>query len=205
MSNSNRVILAFLQNQWFRNPARIQQIINDTTARETDRTPESIREWYIKTFLFFGCLTGRRLKKHLGEELCDLIIWEETSKEIGNTASSCFAPDYSHICEVINRHHPAIILMFGRIASNALLCVNYDCIKLACCHPAARGAYVCSELDILGDKLRELLGYFAGWRDGSDSLPSLLHTQRVAFACGTITGLVVGMALGMILGGLIGP
>lgn len=105
-------IVAFLQNQWFNNPERVRQIFL--------RQPEA-REFYIAAFLFMGCLTGRRLQKVFGEQLCEQIIWEEQSPQIGGKASSKFPADACHIRRVIAKHKPDIILAFGQSAKDALL------------------------------------------------------------------------------------
>lgn len=104
-------ILAFLQNQWFRDPEGIKEIF----AAHPER-----RERYIAAYLFMGCLTGRRLKSAFGEELCDRIVWEEISSEIGGHASSKFPPDPEHIERVIRKHEPDVIICFGKLASDGL-------------------------------------------------------------------------------------
>lgn len=81
------VILAILQNQWFRNPAKAREIY--------ERNPE-LRNKLIAGFLFSGCLTGRRLQSAFGD-LCDSIIWEESSPEIGGFSVSKFTHDPEHI------------------------------------------------------------------------------------------------------------
>jgi hypothetical protein len=101
------VILAFLQNQWFRDPEGIEQMFKEKPER---------RNRYIQAFLFMGCLTGRRLKDALGEQLCDDIIWEEASPKVGGRSSSLFPADLKHICSALITHRPDIVLAFGKIA-----------------------------------------------------------------------------------------
>lgn len=95
-------ILAFLQNQWFKDPEGVKAMFAEHPER---------RERYIEAFLFMGCLTGRRLKSALGEELCNQIVWEEISPEIGGHASSKFPPDLAHI---IGKHKPDVVIRVWR-------------------------------------------------------------------------------------------
>lgn len=104
-------IVAFLQNQWFKDPEGIKAMFAEHPER---------RERYIEAFLFMGCLTGRRLKSAFGEELCDRIVWEEISPEIGSHASSKFPPDPEHIEAVIRKHQPDVVVCFGKLASDGL-------------------------------------------------------------------------------------
>lgn len=136
-------IVAFLQNQWFKNPEKIKKIIERTTRdRAETMTASEVREFYIKTFLFWGCLTGRRLCVAFGKELCDRIVWEECSKEIGGKSSAAFPADLVHMQSVVDNHKPDIVLAFGGIASNAAirLCVEKPTDWRVICgpHPAAR-------------------------------------------------------------------
>jgi hypothetical protein len=77
-------IVAFLQNMWVRNPESARRILK--------RAPQ-VRERLIAYSLFAGCLTGRRLKAALGEELCQSIVWEEASPVIADNAKDYHPPD----------------------------------------------------------------------------------------------------------------
>lgn len=103
-------ILAFLQNQWFKNPDK---------AREVYARNPHLRNQLIKRFLFAGCLTGRRLQEALSD-LCDTIIWEETSKEVGGYSASKFAADLDHMHDAIITHKPDVVLCFGKVAHDAM-------------------------------------------------------------------------------------
>jgi hypothetical protein len=103
-------VLAFLQNQWFRNPAKVQHIY--------ERHPE-LRNELIARFLFSGCLTGRRLREALGD-LCDQITWEETSPLLGDRSGSQFPADLTHMQKVISEHRPELIICFGKVAGDAI-------------------------------------------------------------------------------------
>jgi hypothetical protein len=142
----NRKILAILQNQWFKDPKKVKKIIE-----ESDHP--NAREWYIKTFLFWGCLTGRRLKQVFGEELIDEIIFEEASPKIGGQSNSCFPADLDHIQNVIKKHEPTVILAFGKIASNALEIIQPKCRLIIGPHPAARQSSVLKELQFMKQEL----------------------------------------------------
>lgn len=105
-------VLAFLQNQWFKNPEKVRRIY--------ERHPE-MRNDLIRRYLFMGCLTGRRLETAFGEKVCEQIIWEESSAEIGGYAASRFPADPKHIANAIIKHSPEIVFAFGRIASDGVL------------------------------------------------------------------------------------
>lgn len=105
-------IVAILQNQWFKDPEGVKAMMEEHPER---------RERYIEAFLFMGCLTGRRLRSAFGEELCDRIIWEEASPEIGGAANSRFPADARHIAGVILKHRPAVVIALGTIAANGVM------------------------------------------------------------------------------------
>ena len=123
-------IVAFLQNQWFKNPERHRAF--------AEKYPE-LREELIERFLFAGCKTGRVLKEVFGN-MCDDIIWEETSRQIGGHSGAIFPPDYEHINAVCMKHNPDIILAFGKQATEALQ--NRNGFEYLICgpHPANRRA-----------------------------------------------------------------
>lgn len=133
--------LAILQNQWFRDPIRVQAIY--------DRRPE-IRNDLIERFLFNGCVTGRRLLAAFGESLCSDIIWEEASPNVGGFSESKFPADITHIRNAIRKFQPSVILAFGKIATNGVTeaCDAWTYYSvypppiISGPHPAARGADV---------------------------------------------------------------
>jgi len=83
-------VVAFLQNQWFKNPAKIAEIY----ARHD--TPEG-RVKLNARFLFYRSLTGKRLLDAFGRYVCERIIWEEASREVGSISSHCPPADPAHI------------------------------------------------------------------------------------------------------------
>lgn len=149
-------IVAFMQNQWFKNPERVKATIARTIEKEAargTRDAQAVREYYIAAFLFMGCLTVRRLKMALGEDLCDSIIWEEQSPEIGGKSSSVFPPDFVHIRRVLGIHDPSHVVAFGVHAQGALLEIqqrDQSRWKLILApHPAARQENVMERLKLV--------------------------------------------------------
>ncbi len=127
-------IVAFLQNQWFKDPDSIRAMFAENPER---------RERYISAFLFMGCLTGKRLRQVFGEKLCGAIIWEEASSEIGGHSRSLFAANRQHMMSVINKHKPTVILSFGKIASEGVKSLpDVDAAIIYGPHPAARNGAV---------------------------------------------------------------
>lgn len=122
-------IVAFLQNQWFKDPEGVKAMFAEHPER---------RERYIEAFLFMGCLTGRRLKSVFGEDLCDGIIWEEASREVGGKSQSLFAADRQHMMAVIRKHNPTVILCFGKIAAEGVKSLPIEIPVIYGPHPAAR-------------------------------------------------------------------
>lgn len=142
-------ILAFLQNQWFKEPARVAKMY----ARCSDgQHPLDRRASLNKGFLFYKSLTGRRLRAALGPELCNRIIWEEISPQVGAKSSAAFPPDQNHIRAVIEHHKPDVILVFGSIAASATLFMRlldamaHQYTIIVGPHPAARGANLPDQL-----------------------------------------------------------
>lgn len=138
---NNDPIVAFLQNQWFRDPERMKAM------RQRPPWSERPRHEWNATWLFFGCLTGRRLQAAFGEELCDRILWEEVSPEIGGKSSSAFPADKQYITTILDEHRPAVVLAFGKIAGDALSSMlQPDWTLIRGPHPAARHPTVVAEL-----------------------------------------------------------
>ena len=145
-------VMAFLQNQWFRDP--------EAARRTFERNPEQ-RERLIHAFLFMGCLTGQRLRAAFGD-LCEEIVWEEVSTNVGGHSSTAFPADLVHIRAAIAKHDPDIILGFGKIACDAL--GGEDCIPksprqrtlILGVHPAARHGAM-QRLHTMAKELRDSL------------------------------------------------
>lgn len=130
-------VLCILQNQWFKDPEAVKKIF--------DRWPHK-RNYLIASYLFMGCLTGRRLRSAFGEELCDEIIWEEASPQVGGVSSSRFPADPKHIADAIIKHQPSIVIALGSIASSGVMAAMSRIVQderfqfqlITGPHPAAR-------------------------------------------------------------------
>jgi hypothetical protein len=109
-------ILAILQNQWFKDPAAVQQIYHRHPERRND---------LIARFLFMGCLTGKRLQQAFGP-LIDRIVWEEASPRVGGHSGSVFDADPVHLAAAIAKHQPQLILCFGRVAGDGIRAMQID-------------------------------------------------------------------------------
>lgn len=161
------VVVAFLQNMWFKDPERAKKILALYEKREPLGDG---RQRFIRNFLFFGCLTGKRLDEAFepvfGDEWRWLVTWEETSLEIGGYSSSVFPPDPGHIRGVLNRYQPDFVLAFGSIAQHGLtLAGGTAAITINLPHPAARYRTVKADLAAGAIQLRDRL---ALWRSLSE-------------------------------------
>jgi hypothetical protein len=148
-------VVAFLQNMWFKDPARME--------RQLATTFKGDREKFIRTWLFWSCLTGKRLRQAFGEELCDEIVWEEASPKMGGHSSSAFPADPIHIGGVIRRHNPDVVMAFGKIAVSGVVSLvqNLGALEpgwtlIAGPHPAARGNEVLGQLATMANQLRSM-------------------------------------------------
>lgn len=146
-------VVAFLQNQWFKNPAAARS----TYEKWTRSRPRHELNAY---FLFAGCKTGRILRNAFGN-LCNDIIWEEASPKIGGQSGASFKPDPKHIANVIREHKPDVILTFGKPAREGLAQSAHGCDLPShvyrLCHPAARGAGALDELKRFFPTLQSLI------------------------------------------------
>ncbi len=148
------VVVAFMQNMWVRNPEKVKAMIA--------RHGEDFRRRFIAYSLFRGCLTGRRLKAAFGV-LCDDIVWEESTREIGGTANSYFPANLDHMIDVARTYKPRIVVTFGAAAWNAVCDVQEksscldDCQFVRAMHPAARHPDIMGNLNEAADQLRRLV------------------------------------------------
>lgn len=149
-------VIAFLQNMWVRDPERVK--------RDIARHGEECRLRYIEYCLFAGCLTGRRLEKAFGQEICSEILWEESTREIAGDPKTIFPPQPEHIRAVIVEHKPTVILAFGKIASDAVFKElsggfqeSLDVMFIAAPHPAARQPDTIAKLNAAAEKLRKTI------------------------------------------------
>lgn len=98
------VILAFLQNPWFK---------KGTQQRHIDMYRDD-PDFHRKVLSMSA--TGRALEKAFGEELYDHIIWDNASPKHGDVRTAAFPPDSVYMAFRIAQHNPQIILLFGRQA-----------------------------------------------------------------------------------------
>lgn len=156
------IILAFLQNMWVRNPERVKAMIARETAESGEQEGEELRRRLMTYALFAGCVTGRRLRAAFGQDLCDDIIWEETTREIAGDPKTIFPADYEHIRNALSVHNPSVILTFGRIAHDAVLTVILKDAVLSALplisspHPAARQPDTIMKLRDSATRLKQL-------------------------------------------------
>ncbi len=160
-----KTIVAFLQNSWYRKPETARRILARYEKNGDDRSD------FVRDFLFLncenggGCTTGKNLLKAFGDELCDLIIWEEISPEIGGKSSAKFPPDSAHIRRVLEKWKPGLVVCFGQVAGEGL----WDALRslpaddyaigntLYAPHPAARHATVMANLKDTAAQVRAWL------------------------------------------------
>jgi len=141
-------VLAFLQNMWVRDPARVRALI--------ERYGESYRRRLIAYALFAGCASGRNLKTAFGEELCRLITWEEASREVTGHPGARPRADPVHIAASLKEHEPDIVICFGRIAGDAVAPLWTGKLILAP-HPAARQPDTMARLRHAATELQKML------------------------------------------------
>mgnify|MGYP002132257287 CR=1 FL=1 len=159
-------VLAIMQNQWFKDPARVAAIFS--------RHPSaSFRRRFIKHSLFQGCKSGNVLMSVFGDMLDDW-IFEEASPQVGGHSASSFPADLDHITTVIGDVKPDIIVTFGKTAREAIELIRVSVAVLgvtamvpiplvnwchiAAPHPAARSA---DALQRLREAKREIEGIIA--------------------------------------------
>lgn len=137
--------LAFLQNQWVRNPERVERMIQ--------LKGERYRQLFIRYALFAGCLTGRRIKAAFGDDI-DAIAWDETSPEIGGKASSRFPADLEHMRRQVEHYQPKLLLAFGVPARDAVKALDCGLPVVYGPHPASRQADVVLRLREMAEQYR---------------------------------------------------
>jgi hypothetical protein len=145
--------VAFLQNQWFRNPESARRII--------DHHGDRGRRFLIEFALFRGCLTGRRILQAFNGK--PDVRWEEASTEITGQASACPPADLAHMRRVLEEERPRIVMAFGRVACDAFRAIAAESgstpeYALICGpHPAARQPSVMWELEMMAKEYRQRL------------------------------------------------
>jgi len=149
-------ILAFMQNQWLKDPERHKRTMQRYIDRGKPELAEDLRRRMIHYALFAGCRTGQILKKFLGDDVCSKIIWDEASKEVGGHSSSCFKADHDHMRSRIDEEKPGIVIAFGKIAGDALDKLSpTEVYRIIMPHPTGRAKNTLAGYP----KLRRVLDY----------------------------------------------
>ena len=141
-------VVAFMQNMWVRNPAKVRESIERMHWMKRDE----YRLRLIRYCLFAGCVSGRRLKAAFGG-LCDEIIWEEATNEIADNPRVVLPPVPRHIECVLDHFNPDVVITFGRVASDAVAKI-WPAKLIRCCHPAARQPDTTAKLLAAAGELR---------------------------------------------------
>jgi len=144
-------IVAFLQNMWVK-PRQVKTVSKWPPLSEE-------RERMIEYALFAGCLTGRRLKAALGEDVCNLIVWQEANPTIADNPKTYYPPDREHIRAVLEHHKPDMVICFTKAGEAAIREALPPWLKFfPCVHPAARGADTVKQLAELKTGLQDFAG-----------------------------------------------
>jgi len=155
---ADKIILCFMQNMWVKKPKKMYKILKEK--------PNDWNMW-CKTLLFAGCTSGRRLKQAFGD-VVNLMIWDETTKEICDNPRTVPKADLTHISDTIKRIKPDIIITFGKHAEKAVCdmyesgVIYYHSTPLPkhfflCTHPAARQPDTIEKLTRIAQKLNNVL------------------------------------------------
>jgi hypothetical protein len=143
------VALAFLQNMWVKDPARVQAIIAENG--------EEYRRKLTRRLLFAGGLTGRRIRAAFGDELLQHVEFEEASPEIAGDSRRICQPDPDHIRAQLTYHRPQLVITFGRVASDAVAPI-WTGPTLKAPHPAARLPFVVDALKFVARQASVIMG-----------------------------------------------
>lgn len=150
-------VLAFLQNMWVKDPAKVQVSL--------DRWKDTPEFWnrMVASLLFSGCITGRRIKTAFGDDLAFSIIYDECTKEIADNPKVILKPDFEHIANTIKRIKPDVIITFGNHAYKAVTSMYESgaifyhtvptCKIIVSPHPAARQPDTLDKLKAVAEKL----------------------------------------------------
>lgn len=134
---ANCAVFGLLQNQWVRDPSRVEAILS--------RHDATFRRRYLGALLFFGSLTGKRLRAAFGER-CEHIVWENASPVIGARSDAAPSPDLQHVRLALAEVEPQIVLTFGQRAHWAIGRTDWRGPVIAGPHPAARMANIGEQL-----------------------------------------------------------
>ena len=131
------VVLAFLQNPWFR---------KGISQRHVDMYREN-PDFHRRLLAMSN--TGRALIRALGEKLYARIIWDNANPRHGNERSAQFPPDSIHMAHQVALHDPHVVLLFGKqaiagwdvvMSFKDLEGLKIGRVVLRSAHPMARGS-----------------------------------------------------------------
>jgi hypothetical protein len=144
-----KVVIAFLQNTWVKNPEKLSEIYS--------RHDEEFRIRMIKLLLFSGgSITGKRLVNAFGRNICNQIIWEEGSPLITDNPRQFVPPEDEHIKKALEKYQPDLVISFGK-ANEKVIQKLWSGDLLILPHPAARQNGTVARLKSASSKIEEAL------------------------------------------------
>ena len=151
-------ILAILQNTWAKDPDRVHELL----VRNQDRRHEVVARLLFAS----GCMTGRRILTVFGDMLKEHDWTFENASTIV-TGNSGGRPPHNthHICGVINRYRPEVVIAFGSSAQRAIQEIRAAKKGAAfelppvvdCVHPALQKPGWLAQMVMARAKLEEVL------------------------------------------------
>lgn len=150
-----------MQNQWLRNPERHERDLADVLKRRGKAAEVKLWRRMIHYALFAGCRSGQVLMTNLGEDLCNMIVWDESTRVIGSRASDNPPADFEHIRWTLEDVNPDVVITFGRTAGDAIKQIvaedgpPFNTIYAP--HPAARAPADHARLKEACARLKELV------------------------------------------------
>lgn len=151
------MIVAFLQNPWFR-PGTSQMVID--MYRE---------DAGFRRRLLARSMTGRRLM-HAFREMYSDIWWDNVSPQHGDDHREAMTPDQDHVYQVIVMNRPELVLTFGSYARGALSKIWHGPM-MHCRHPNAMGIRQ-EEINQFAAEVTREIDRIRSTRDGKDNVPA---------------------------------
>lgn len=136
-------IVGFLQCRYLRAGLRKHPAFAKPGAMD-NRHPYGKALW---ARMLFTSQTGKVLRRHLGDEICDATEWDNASPEIGQCSSASFPADPTYIFRVLKEEGwPPIVLTFGTVARAGVraalsMDLEHNCYSptvIHATHPACR-------------------------------------------------------------------
>ena len=136
------IIMAFLQNAWFKPGTPPRHL-----ARF--RCDQDFRRRVISR-----SYTGKRLVDAFGADLYGQILWWDCTEEIGQVSTHKAKPDFTYINNAIIKCKPDLILTFGTVATAAIRTLQPRAPVMSTAHPAARNKYKCEKLNLFAQRVK---------------------------------------------------